>query len=148
MTKTSFKKSAETYVNALHSIRSDALDEFFQHISDGVEFKDPFNHVHGKGQMREVFRDMYEKLQNVSFEVHEFMTDAPSGRMFLLWTFRAENKWTGDMAFKGMSDVTLDAAGKVSRHIDHWDAASEIYEKIPVAGSVVRALKRKLSTPA
>jgi hypothetical protein len=38
--------------------------------------------------------------------------------------------------------VRFDAAGQVALHRDYWDAAEELYEKIPVLGIMMRALKR------
>jgi hypothetical protein len=32
-------------------------------------------------------------------------------------------------------------------HLDHWDAAAQVYEQIPLLGSVLRVLRRKLSLP-
>jgi hypothetical protein len=32
-------------------------------------------------------------------------------------------------------------------HRDFWDAAQQVYEKIPLLGSVVRMIRRKLSLP-
>jgi hypothetical protein len=34
----------------------------------------------------------------------------------------------------------------VSLHRDYWDAAEELYEKLPVVGSVMRWLKRRANT--
>jgi hypothetical protein len=33
----------------------------------------------------------------------------------------------------------------IAIHRDYWDAAQELYEKIPVLGAVLRGLRRKLS---
>jgi hypothetical protein len=36
--------------------------------------------------------------------------------------------------------------GKVVIHRDYWDAAEELYEKLPVVGGLMRWLKRRANT--
>jgi len=38
--------------------------------------------------------------------------------------------------------VRFASDGRVNFHRDHWDAAEEPYEKLPLLGSLMRALKR------
>jgi hypothetical protein len=44
----------------------------------------------------------------------------------------------------GVSEVAFDEAGKVRSHIDHWDAAGGLYERLPLIGAVLRHLRRRL----
>jgi len=37
----------------------------------------------------------------------------------------------------------LDAQGRVTLHRDYWDAAEELYEKLPWVGGLMRWLKRR-----
>jgi hypothetical protein len=34
----------------------------------------------------------------------------------------------------------------VTLHRDYWDAAEELYEKLPVVGGLMRLIKRRLAT--
>jgi len=43
---------------------------------------------------------------------------------------------------RGASHLRFDAAGKVVLHRDYWDAAEELYAKLPVLGGLMRYLKR------
>jgi hypothetical protein len=36
--------------------------------------------------------------------------------------------------------------GLVTLHRDYWDAAEELYEKLPVVGSVMRWLKQRVNS--
>jgi len=38
--------------------------------------------------------------------------------------------------------LKFDAAGKVNYHRDYWDAAEELYEKLPLIGPLMRGLRR------
>jgi len=44
-----------------------------------------------------------------------------------------------------MSELTFDSDGKVARHVDHWDAGKEFYEKLPLLGGVLRAIRRRVA---
>jgi steroid delta-isomerase len=44
--------------------------------------------------------------------------------------------------------VRFDDAGRVAWHRDYWDAAEELYAKLPVVGAVVRMLRRRGAAPA
>ena len=46
---------------------------------------------------------------------------------------------------RGASHLRFDAAGKVVWHRDYWDAAEELYEKLPGIGWLMRLLKRRLA---
>ena len=40
----------------------------------------------------------------------------------------------------------LDAQGLVTLHRDYWDAAEELYEKLPVVGAMMRWLKSRANS--
>ena len=40
----------------------------------------------------------------------------------------------------------LDEAGRITLHRDYWDAAEELYEKLPLVGGLMRWLKRRANT--
>jgi hypothetical protein len=37
----------------------------------------------------------------------------------------------------------LDDEGRITLHRDYWDAAEELYEKLPLIGSLMRWLKKR-----
>ena len=45
----------------------------------------------------------------------------------------------------GVSHLRFDPDGKVNYHRDYWDAAEEIYMKLPLVGGLMRYLRRHLS---
>ena len=50
-----------------------------------------------------------------------------------------------DIVVRGVSHLRFDAGGKVVVHRDYWDPAEELYAHLPLIGSLMRALQRKLS---
>ena len=47
---------------------------------------------------------------------------------------------------RGASHLRFAPDGRVADHRDYWDAAEELYEKLPVVGGVMRWLKRRANT--
>jgi len=122
----------------------DALDAIY---APDARFKDPFNEVQGVAEIQRIFRHMYLTLDNPRFVVTGRIVQGT--QCFLTWEFRF-----GFRRFKpgqaqcilGGSHLLLNDAGRITRHRDYWDAAEELYEKIPLVGSLMRWLKRRSSS--
>jgi hypothetical protein len=75
------------------------------------------------------------------------VVDGPQA--FLTWEFRFRFKrfdTTTLQAVRGASHVVFNEQGLVTVHRDYWDAAEELYEKLPVLGGVMRWLKKRANT--
>ena len=62
-----------------------------------------------------------------------FCLSVGNGHVRARWTLSAECPllpWTPRVVFTGVSAYTLDAAGKVVKHVDHWDSCGE--DELPV----------------
>jgi type I restriction enzyme M protein len=46
----------------------------------------------------------------------------------------------------GATHLVFNAEGQIELHRDYWDAAEELYEKLPVVGSLMRWLKRRANS--
>lgn len=112
-----------------------------------ARFKDPFNEVRGVLAIEGVFHHMFESLHEPRFVVSRRIVDGT--QCFLVWEFRFRFKrfdTTTEQVVHGGSHLVLTADGLVSDHRDYWDAAEELYEKLPVVGSLMRWLKRRANT--
>jgi len=109
-------------------------------------FKDPFNDVRGRPAIDRIFSQMFEELRDPRFVV---LTAASEGDdAFLTWELRFHRQGSGDaMTIRGATHLRYSAADLVLVHRDYWDAAEELYEKLPILGFLMRALKRRLTTP-
>lgn len=111
-----------------------------------ARFKDPFNEVRGVAAIQRIFAHMFEQVGEPRFIVTEKVVD--DGGATLMWTFRfrsARRAGGETQVIRGVSHLKFDAAGKVSYHRDYWDAAEELYMKLPVLGMLMRGLRRVLA---
>jgi hypothetical protein len=46
---------------------------------------------------------------------------------------------------RGVTHLRFDECGRVSYHRDYWDAAEELYMKLPGIGTVMRGLRRAIA---
>jgi hypothetical protein len=112
-----------------------------------ARFKDPFNEVQGLPEIEKIFRHMYVALEQPHFVVTGQVVDGTQA--FLTWEFRFRFKrfdTTTLQAVRGASHVVFNEQGLVTVHRDYWDAAEELYEKLPVLGGLMRWLKKRANT--
>lgn len=107
-------------------------------------FKDPFNEVRGTAAISRIFTHMFEQVHEPRFRVVDRVRTEDGA--FLTWEFTFRFRPAAPVqSVRGASHLRFDAAGKVAYHHDYWDAAGELYEKLPVLGPVLRLLRRRLS---
>ena len=111
--------------------------------ADDARFKDPFNQVQGVAAIARIFSHMFRTLDGPRFQVCAIAADGDD--LFLTWdfTFRTRGAGAAAMAIHGASHLRFDAQGQVALHRDYWDAAEELYEKLPVLGALMRWLKKR-----
>ena len=108
-----------------------------------ARFKDPFNTVQGTPAIRAIFEHMFATLGSPRFVIVDCV--AQGQQCFLTWDFLFVLPRLGpaEQRIHGASHLVLADDGRIAVHRDYWDAAEELYEKLPVVGSVMRWLKRR-----
>jgi steroid Delta-isomerase len=120
------------------------LDRFY---TADARFKDPFNEVRGVPSITLIFKHMFVALHEPRFVVTQQIVDGPQA--FLVWEFRFRFKrfdTVTEQVIRGGSHLTLTPDGRITAHRDYWDAAEELYEKLPGLGTLMRWLKRKANS--
>jgi len=135
------------YARLYETLSPRTVPSLGDHLSEYVRFKDPFNDVTGVAAVAAIFKDMFTRVHEPRFKVHHWALDGAIA--YLRWSFSFRRKpsaraWTID----GVSEIAFDEAGLIAYHIDHWDAASQLYGRLPLIGIAIRALARRLAAPA
>lgn len=131
----------EAFYSALSPQDVERLGELY---TDDVWFKDPFNEVLGVAEVQRIFRHMYVALHAPHFVVTGRIVGA--GECFLSWEFRFRFRRFDTrtaQVVRGASHLRFAADGRVCWHRDYWDAAEELYEKLPGVGPLMRWLRRR-----
>ncbi len=129
-------------VQGFEGLRPDGLAELARMYAPQASFKDPFQEVQGLAAITEVYRHMYVALDEPRFKIHTTVTQGQDCVMTWDFLFRFKGQ-AAQQVIRGATHLTLDAQGLITQHRDYWDAAEELYEKLPVLGGFMRWLKRR-----
>lgn len=128
-------------------LSAESVARFPEFYAEDAFFKDPFNEVRSVAAIQRIFAHMFRQVGEPRFVVHEQVV-ADNGAM-LVWEmhFRLPGRrGQGQVqVIRGVSHLKFDGQGKVVWHRDYWDAAEELYAKLPVIGWLMRFLQRKLA---
>ena len=120
------------------------IGEFYR---NDARFKDPFNEVQGHAAIEHVFAHMYVALHEPRFVVRGIV--AEGNQCFLTWDFLFRFKRFSPVqaqCVRGGSHIVFASDGRIALHRDYWDAAEELYEKLPAVGALMRWLKRRANS--
>lgn len=115
--------------------------------AEDARFKDPFNDVQGVPAIRQVFEHMYRALEGPRFVVRDLV--AEGDQCFITWDFRFRFRRfdrVTEQCVRGGTHLVFAPDGRIAQHRDYWDAAEELYEKLPGVGALMRWLRRLASS--
>lgn len=135
----------QRYADFFETLTPDSLRLLDELVTEDVHFRDPFNDIRGKAKMRAVFLRMYEDCTDIRFTVEGTLREEQEA--FLKWTFHFRpRRFSGGRIWTaiGVSELHFTPDGRVSAHLDHWDAGSQFYARLPVLGPLVRLVRNRL----
>ena len=121
-----------------------ALDTLY---APNARFKDPFNDVQGLPEIQRIFRHMFVSLERPRFVITGRIQQGQ--QCFLSWEFHfgfKRFKQGQAQCILGGSHLVLNDVGLITLHRDYWDAAEELYEKLPLVGKLMRWLKGRANS--
>lgn len=137
----------ERMVQFFEAVSPHNLNRLGEFYHPQARFKDPFNEVVGIPAIQHIFAHMFVQLDQPGFVVtNQVLQDQ---QCFLTWAFQFGFKGfkTGQtQTILGASHLVLNDAGLITLHRDYWDAAEELYEKLPLLGGLMRWLKRRVNS--
>ena len=144
MNTTPIPQAVERLVQFFEQLQPQDLQRLPEIYAPEARFKDPFNEVQGLAEIERIFAHMFESLDSPHFIVTERIVQGK--QCFLVWDFRFRFKRFDTQSWqtvRGGTHLAFNDAGLVTLHRDYWDAAEELYEKLPVVGSLMRWLKAR-----
>jgi hypothetical protein len=117
------------------------LEELY---APGFVFADSFHTVRGDfAQLRKYFERILTAL-----DVSRFITeDDATGRdgSYVRWRWEWKRKASDSLRIvPGVTHLRFAADGRITHHTDLFDAASGFYEALPVVGSLLRQIKKRV----
>jgi steroid delta-isomerase len=132
------------YTEFFERLSPDSLADIASVMTDDVRFVDPFNDVTGIDKTENIFRHMFDSISDARFTVkHAGMAEGSDTEAMISWVL--DCRFRGKpYQIVGMSDVVFAPDGRVISHVDHWDAAQQFYEHLPIVGWLLRGIRRRL----
>ncbi len=129
-------------IEVFEQITPESVGRLSEIYTEDVYFKDPFNEVHGIAAVTQIFTHMFRQVDAPRFVVTGSVLQGDQA--FLTWDFlfRMRRFSREEQCIRGASHLKFEADGRVGFHRDYWDAAEELYEKLPLLGALMRSLKR------
>ena len=135
-------KAVNRLTDFYEALSSTTLHELDALYAAEARFKDPFNEVLGVVAIRRIFEHMFASVDTPRFVVTTRIVDGDQA--MLGWNFHLRLRGR-ELVVRGVSHLRFDASAKVVVHRDYWDPAEDLYAHLPLIGSLMRALRRKLS---
>lgn len=121
-------------------------EKLYEVYTEDVVFDDPLHHVEGRQALATYLATMYANVERCQFVYHTRQLEG--NQAFVTWTMTfVHPKLAGGRTIEveGCSALTFAADGRVRRHRDYLDAGAMLYEHLPLMGSVIRWLKKRLA---
>ena len=136
----------QPFVAFFEQLRGEDLPRLGRFYAADTRFKDPFNEVVGVEAVAGIFRHMFDTLDEPRFVVRDVIVQGDQA--FLAWDFlfRMRRFDRGGQCIRGASHLRFGPDGLITEHRDYWDAAEELYEKLPLVGGLMRWLKRRAAS--
>ncbi|MDA0147280.1 nuclear transport factor 2 family protein [Vibrio sp. LaRot3] len=109
-----------------------------------VVFEDAAHRIEGRESLYRYFENLYQNVHSCVFHISE--THQSGNKGFIVWVMDLQHpKLNAGRAISvhGVTHLTF-ADQKVIHHRDYFDLGEMLYEQLPLLGSVVRAIKRRL----
>lgn len=132
-------------VGYFETIAPDTVSQVPAFYASDASFKDPFKAVQGLAAIEAIYAHMFTTLIAPRFVVTHTIVE--HAHCVLTWEFRFQFKGYHpgvEQVIVGASHLLLNEQGLITVHRDYWDAAEELYEKLPLVGGFMRWLKRRV----
>ncbi len=139
-------EAVQAIVKLFENLTPEDLARLEQHYAPDAYFKDPFNEVRGVAAIQKIFAHMFEQLHAPRFVIADCVVQGRQAVLTWRFDFRPKGQPSGaTRTIRGATHLLLDEQGRIASHRDYWDAAEELYEKLPLLGVLMRWLRRRLS---
>ncbi|NBW53771.1 MAG: nuclear transport factor 2 family protein [Betaproteobacteria bacterium] len=150
MNPPSVSETVDALVVAFENLSPDKVQALDHWYAPDARFKDPFKEVQGIAAIEAIFVHMFDSLHEPRFVVTERIVQG--SQCFLVWDFVFRFKTMDSQTvqcIRGGSHLQFaphtNGSWRITLHRDYWDAAEELYEKLPLVGGLMRWLKKRVN---
>jgi len=135
------------FQEAAESLSPESVGEFTKFYADNAIFIDPFQTVHGRLAIQQIYTHMFKSLDRPQFRNIRPLGGPLSDQaleVMVGWDFEfALSPHKPRQRIAGCSLLELNAQGLITRHTDFWDA-SRVFQALPILGPIIRWLRGRI----
>ena len=110
-----------------------------------VEFHDPIHSLHGRLAVKNYLRSLYSTTRDIRFEYLE--EQVSDNNATIVWHMRFRHpRLNGGQEVQVRGVTVVRFTDRIYYHEDFYDLSAMLYQHIPVLGSVVRFINRRLAS--
>ena len=124
-------------------VKHPQLDKIGDVYADDVLFKDPVHELRGVEPLHAYLSEMCVNVQSGRFEYHDQLIGQNTA--YIKWNMHFKHPKLGQktITVRGVSQIQFNE--RIYFHEDVYDMGELIYEHVPLLGTVVKGLKKRLS---
>lgn len=124
-------------------VKHPQLDKIDEIYAENIVFKDPVHELRGAEVLHSYLSEMSVNVQSGRFEYLDQVVTEDTA--YIKWNMHFKHPKLGKktITVRGISQVQFN--GRIYFHEDIYDLGQLIYEHVPLLGSVVKGLKRRLA---
>ncbi|AEY02232.1 transcriptional regulator [Oceanimonas sp. GK1] len=135
----------DAFCRLYQSLSPGALDGLRRVYSKDVLFADPAHDIHGIDALVAYFEGLFTRVKQCRFDIIQVMEQ--DGEAYVRWEMHFMHpRLNGGcpVTVPGVSHLCF--TDSVYYHRDFFDLGAMLYERLPLLGGCIRALKRRLNS--
>ena len=136
----------EAFCAFFNKLDNTCTEKLYEVYTEDIVFSDPLHKIAGREALARYFSTLYENVEQCQFRYHAKQLQGQQA--FVTWTMTfIHPRLAGGkpVEVEGCSALMFAEDGRVHRHRDYFDAGAMLYEQLPLMGSAIRWLKKRLA---
>lgn len=131
------------FVGLFNQLNATNLERLAELYSEQAEFIDPLHHLAGLAAISDYFAALYANVDECSFELQGH--SGQPGDEVIFWRMGLRHRRLGGgrlILVEGCSHLKY--GQRIDYHRDYFDLGAMLYEQLPLVGTVIRAIKKRV----
>ena len=134
-----------TFISLYSELDRSTLHRLPDIYSNDIQFIDAVHQIDGLPMLTEYFQHLYENILNCQFHIHHVIENDNEASLF--WTMEYSHPKISKgkrISVDGTSHIKFNET--VYYHRDYLDMGQMLYEHLPVIGSAVKFIKKRMQS--
>ena len=130
-----------------NSLNKDTIEQLADVYAADAIFIDPIHSLNGLGNITDYFKNLYENVVTIHFDYADVSYGPQLFHQDWTMTFVHPKMKKGEpIVVNGSTRVRINSTGLITEHRDYFDVGQMIYQNVPILGSCIQLINRRLSS--